>query len=197
MNEHVASTPSRRPRQVEIQFLRRLQTSVARLDLVADAHAPPASIVVAGRLLVATPAVSALAADASLLLAVVVVIVGSIPRSRSMRLDVLRGCLYGKINILSNGISTLASTRYRATLAPSRSLRPRFGPGRGSGLSCGSALGHARLALPSSQAMSWYRRRDPYQFRVIASAAAIVCFDLIARGVDHFGGRNRCPHRVP
>ena len=82
MNGHVASTPSRQPRQVEIQFLRWLQTSVARLDLVADAHAPPAPLIVAFPLLVATPGVlgfDELFEHASLLFAVVVVnIVGPV-----------------------------------------------------------------------------------------------------------------------
>ena len=75
MNGHVASTPSRQPRQVEIQFLHWSRTSVARLDLVADAHAPPAPIVVAFPLLVATPGVlgfDILLEDAGLFLAVVI-----------------------------------------------------------------------------------------------------------------------------
>ena len=58
MNGHVVSTPSRQPRQVEIQFLHWSRTSVARLDLVADAHAPAAPVaVVAFPFIVATPGV--------------------------------------------------------------------------------------------------------------------------------------------
>ena len=75
MNGHVASTPSRQPRQVEIQFLHWSRTSVARLDLVSDAHAPAAPVaVVAFPFIVARALLGfyVLFEDAGLFLAVVI-----------------------------------------------------------------------------------------------------------------------------
>ena len=76
MNGHVASTPSRQPRQVEIQFLHWSRTSVARLDLVADAHAPaaPVAAIVAFPFVVARAflGLDILLEDARFLLAVVI-----------------------------------------------------------------------------------------------------------------------------